>query len=734
MRSAGGLATGLLGAHEASNSLWIGWPGDTSALSTEERAEVEKTLAADRLVPVTLSQNEIRRYYEGYSNGMLWPLFHYLTHHLPHDSHDWNVYRRVNQRFADAVVKVHQPGDIIWVHDYQLLLVPAMIREKIPNARIGLFLHIPFPSFEMFRLLARRAEILRGMLGADLLGFHTLPYVRHFADSVERILGMRVKVDHVEHENREITLGVFPMGVDAKGFDEMARRPDVDEEVKKIRDGAAGQALIVGIDRLDYTKGIRRRILAVEKLLEREPALRGKLRYIQVAVPSRTEVAAYATLRREVDELVGNINGRYATPTNVPIHYMFRSLPPAQVTALYRAADVMLVTPLRDGMNLVAKEFVASRHDEDGVLVLSELAGAAAELVDAVTINPYDVDGTASGIRRALSMAPRERQRRMRALRSRVFTYDIHRWQDDFVKTLEATRGEGAVALPGEVDDALAARIANAAELSLFLDYDGTLVPFGATPADAEPDPALLDLLARVAARPKTSVHIVSGRPRQALERWLGHLNIGLHGEHGLWSRMNPADEWSAARGMDLEWRPKVSSVVERYVQNTPGSFLEEKSGGMAWHYRLVDPDVAAIQARALWADLTDMVRGTTVDLLDGERVIEIRMGGVNKGLAISKVLAGIPEPPLVVAIGDDRTDRDLFAAVPRGGIAIEVGRGFHRAPYRVSDYLAVRALLERLAAPVRQSVPPPSLAPLPPPVVPASSLSGAALPRAPDA
>ncbi len=437
-KSTGGLATGLLRPHEQSGGVWIGWSGaPDDELSPEHRAELNRQLADMRLVSVPLTGEQVARYYEGFSNGVLWPLFHYLLDQIPLYVQDWEPYAEVNERFAEVVAEQYRPGDLIWVHDYQLLLVPELLRRRLPDARIGFFLHIPFPSEELFRTLPERDHLLRGLLGADLVGFHTPAYLRHFAASLTQILGLTVDIDRVQLANREVRLGVFPMGVDAESFSAMAQEPGIDAEVRALK-GDGQLQLLVGVDRLDYTKGIPRRLLSFERMLERHPELRERVRLVQVAVPSRTNVEAYQEFRSLVDGLVGRINGAFGTPRWVPVHYIYRGLAERELVALYRAADVMVVTPLRDGMNLVAKEFVASRTDGDGVLVLSEFAGASWELPEAVQVNPYDAEATAESLYRALVMDEEERRRRLGPLRARVASYDVHRWAATFLEQLEA--------------------------------------------------------------------------------------------------------------------------------------------------------------------------------------------------------------------------------------------------------------------------------------------------------
>ena len=430
LRSPGGLATGLKGPHERSGGLWIGWPGDISRLSREQVVVLEQQLAEMRLVPLYLTSSELSHYYEGFSNGLLWPLFHYLLDRMKLDDRgfDWESYRAINQRFADLVAAHYQPGDLIWVHDYQLCLVPAMLRRRLPRAKIGFFLHIPFPASEVFRILPHRSAILEGLLGADLIGFHTFSYLRNFSTSLLRLLGIEADLDRVAVAGREVRLGVFPIGVDARAFENLANAPEVQAEVQAIQQGATGRKLILGIDRLDYTKGMPRRLLAIERFLEREPSWRGRMRYVQVAVPSREKITAYEALRQQVHDLVSRINGTYGTATDVPVHYLYRAFQERQVAAFYRSADVMLVTPLRDGMNLVAKEFVAARPDCLGSLILSPYTGAARELVSALLVNPFDTDSLADAMDEALVMSPDETTRRMSNLREVVRANDIYHW------------------------------------------------------------------------------------------------------------------------------------------------------------------------------------------------------------------------------------------------------------------------------------------------------------------
>ena len=435
-RSVGGLATGLRSLQQGENSLWIGWAGDSSAAAARTN-EIAERLAAMDAKAVPLSRHEIEVFYEQISNAVLWPICHDRIDQVPLRVDGWDTYEAVNQRFADAAAEAWRPGDTIWVHDYQLLRVPRLLRERLPDARIGFFLHVPFPNPEIFFTLSVRRWLVEGMLGADLIGFHTRRYRGHFTAAMRRLFGIEMNpaTATIAYDGRDISLGIFPMGIDAAEFAARANERHVSAKTLELKQ--PGVRLLVGIDRLDYSKGIQRRLLSLERLLIAHPEWRERVRLIQIAVPSRGRVGAYRRLRTEVESLVGRINGEFGTPSWTPIQYLFRSVPMTTLVSLYRAADAMLVTPVRDGMNLVAKEFVACRADEDGVLILSEFAGAADELTDAFIVNPYDVDGVAEVIHDALNLPGIERRTRMRRLRDKVFGHDVHAWASDFMSALD---------------------------------------------------------------------------------------------------------------------------------------------------------------------------------------------------------------------------------------------------------------------------------------------------------
>jgi len=446
--SDGGLATGLRSVHDDQGGLWIGWSGLTDGATPSAHHVIASRLRDAGALSVPLSEAEVAGYHRGYSNSALWPLLHDRLRPPLVGCRDWDLYRSVNERYADVVAQHLRPGDRVWVHDFHLMLLPRLVRDRCPGAKIGFFLHSPFPPAESFATLGEASELLDGVLGANLIGFHTRDYGRHFTAAVRLMLGHAAAGDETEADARQPSVFTCPMGIDVPFFAAWARKPAVIAEAARIRGDCEGP-LFVGIDRLDYTKGIAERLRAFERLLELEPSLRGRARLIQVAVPSREDASGYAENRRAVEQLVAHLNHRYGDDEWTPVEYRYRSVDTATLVALYRAADVILVTPVCDGMNLVAKEFVACRDDEDGVLVLSSRAGAAAELHTAVLTDPRDQDDLLRAYRVALEMSAVERRVRMRHLRLAVQAHDVFQWAERFLQALGGPSEHSAGNEPG---------------------------------------------------------------------------------------------------------------------------------------------------------------------------------------------------------------------------------------------------------------------------------------------
>lgn len=695
--SSGGLATALRDVHEQGEGRWIGWVGDLSRVPEASRGRVERELKERRLVHVPLSASEVALYYDGFSNSVLWPLFHYLLDKVRLDaSNEWRAYKAVNERFAEIIAAELQPDDTVWIHDYQLMLVPAYLRRRVPSARIGFFLHVPWPASDVFRILPSRDELMQGVLGADLIGLHTEPYRHNFTHSAAKVLNLDLGIEAINWDDRVVRVGVYPISIELESFER--QDPEIDALIAQIRRGTEGKKTILGVDRLDYTKGVPRRLLALDRLLEREPQLKSKVHMIQIAVPTREKVESYATLRSDVNELVGRINSQHGSPTGSPIQLLYRSVSHNELLALYRTADVMMVTPLRDGMNLVAKEYVAARTDGEGVLILSEFAGAAAELDAALIVNPYDIGAMATVLRRALTKPLAEQRVRMARMRAAVKANPVREWARAFLEDLSGTEpiAETPIATAEELEGAIA-RIREAPRCTLLFDYDGTLVPLAPLPDLAVPDKPLFELLTSLLRIPGLEVHIVSGRSRSSLESWLGDLPVSLHIEHGFWSR-DPSGSWSQVSEVPPDFLKRIYDIMKRHAFRAPGTLVEQKSASIAFHYRGADPHVAAARLRALRAELTNSL-GPNAELLEGHKVLEVRLRGVHKGTVVARILAAAAPGTLMFAAGDDRTDEDMFAALPPDSVSVKVGSGATRARFRVQTPFELRRILRRLAS-----------------------------------
>jgi trehalose 6-phosphate synthase/phosphatase len=699
--SEGGLATGLGSIYRQGDNLWIGWPG----LFVQDEAEedhIREELREDNMAPVFLTEAEIRDFYEGFSNSTLWPTFHYFSEFAVYEQSHWEAYVEVNKKFCEAVLAHAGPEDTIWVHDYQLLLLPEMLRQARPEASIGFFLHIPFPSQELIRVLPWRTELLRGMLGADLIGFHTFGYMRHFLSAVTHLLGYPAQNGQIETPNRSVRVDAFPMGIDYGRYAEAAASPEAAEHQAAYREALRDTRVILSIDRLDYTKGIAQRLRAFEQLLQRYPEWRGQVSLIMLVVPSRDQVAQYADLKVEIDELVGRINAQYRTISWNPILYFYRSLPLEELAALYRLAEVALVTPIRDGMNLVAKEYVASRIDQRGVLILSERAGAARELSDALVINPTDMGQLVDAMHQALIMPEEEQIIRMTAMQALVKRYNVFSWTRLFMNQLAYTKMKQHTLATEKLDETATTQLLTdfkaASQRLILLDYDGTLVGFHADPQRAAPDQELRLLLRALTELPDTRVVLISGRDRATLDKWLGQLPVDFITEHGVWLRA-AGEEWELFQTMQNDWMRDLRPVLELYVARTAGSFIEEKDYSLVWHYRRADADLGEVRARELLAHLAFMTANTDLQVMEGNKVLEIKNSGINKGTAAARWLARYPAD-FILALGDDRTDEDTFRALPPEAYTVKVGNGARSlARFSIGTPAEVRQLLRKLLA-----------------------------------
>ncbi|GIW42577.1 MAG: bifunctional alpha,alpha-trehalose-phosphate synthase (UDP-forming)/trehalose-phosphatase [Candidatus Binatia bacterium] len=689
-RSSGGLVSALEPVLLRHGGRWIGWAG-------AELRSGEDVWSGDRyeMEAVRLSAAEVNSYYHGFSNRTLWPLFHCFVARTRFNRGEWEAYERVNARFAEAAARSAREIGLVWVHDYHLLLCPQFLRAAEVDVPIAFFLHIPFPPFDIFRLLPWDREVLRGMLGADLVGFHVRNYARNFLDCVEKLLGVRVDRDAmlVEYGERTVRVGAFPIGIDFERFEQIALRAPRPLSPRR-------EKVILGVDRLDYTKGIPERLLAFERLLETHPEHQGKVVFLELAVPSRFEMSEYRQLKRRIDELVGRINGRFATATWSPVRYLYRSVSAERLAALYRDADVALVTPLRDGMNLVAKEFVACQVSHPGVLVLSYLAGSAETMHEAIQVNPYDIDATAEALHRALTMDEAERRSRMVALRRRERQYDLGAWLDDFLRA--ATAGPATLAPPSEQDfDRWLRPFLSRYPLVLFLDYDGTLTPLVDDPRRATLSAEAKRLLGACVRRRDTKVAIVSGRSLEDVKALVGDDRLYYAGNHGM-EIEGPG--LAPFRHPDLPLYQARLGELARKLETLarPGAWVERKGATLTFHYRGVPRE----EREALVARVREAIVQSGFQARGAHLAVEGRPPiGWDKGHAVLHIVRSLYGPAWservrVVYAGDDETDEDAFRILSGLGITFRVGRAdtLSAATHRLPNVEAVHTLLRWVA------------------------------------
>lgn len=659
--SGGGLVTGLKAVAGSRPFVWIGWPG--SFVPESDRHGVTEEIVRHGGAPIFLSRPDAEGFYSDFSNRVIWPLFHGLVDRVHFSLSAWRAYVRVNEMYADEISRQARAEDIVWVHDYQLCLVPEMLRDRGLTCPVGFFLHIPFPSSEMYRTLPVREDLLKGLLGADLLGFHAYEYVGHFRKACLRVLGVESQPESIRIGSREVSLTVQPIGIDPEHTRSMAATSEAKEERTKLQAAHRGKKIILGVERLDYTKGITHKFLAYEEFLRAYPKWRQKVVLIQVAAPSRLAVDEYRQLKRQVDELVGRINGRFGTSTHTPIVYVSQNIPQARLTGMYQAADVALITPVRDGLNLVALEYVAARGPQGGMLILSEFAGAANLLSGARLISPYNLPQVAEVLHDCLeeSPTPETTAHMLEFVHHNTSTY----WAQHFLERLQAAAADPKpTALRLRVKEAPVVDVLRSARRPLvLLDYDGTLRSYERKPADAVPTARIRKILQQLAER--AIVYIVSGRDASTLESWLGDLPVGLVCEHGF--AMRPVGQgWEQREVGSVSALSDVEQIFGEFCRRTPGSMVEAKRASVAWHYRSSDPEYGTFQANELLTVLEDTLKNRPYHVLRGNRVIEVRHQDVSKGVATTELVQRHADADALFCAGDDRTDEDMMDAVAR--------------------------------------------------------------------
>ena len=695
--SEGGLATGLGSLETDAEKIWIGWPGIFTD-DEDEKKEITEHLNKHNFYPVFLSEEQIELYYEGYSNSTVWPMCHYFFSFIEYKAEYWTAYQQVNKLFAEAAMPLIHDEDIIWVQDYQLMLLPALIREENSKVSIGYFHHIPFPSYELFRVLPERETVLNGLLGADLIGFHTHDYMRHFISAIYRVLQLESSLDEIQLSDRVVHVDTFPMGINYDLYHDTVLKPEVKAKVIELRKNIGDHSIILSVDRLDYSKGILHRLIGFAQFLENHPEYLGKVSLVMIVVQSRDQVDMYADLKVKIDEMIGSLNGKYSELGWTPVHYFYRSFDFDELIAMYHTADIALVSPLRDGMNLVAKEYIATKHDNPGVLILSEMAGAAIELTDAIIINPNDTEQISDSIYKALTMDEEEKMKRMKRMQKRVSTHTVKKWAGDFVEELQSIKGQNIGINKKVITQNKLSFIKKdydkAESRLIILDYDGTLSAFVKNPEDAIPTERTLKLIKDLVSDPKNKVVINSGRNHNILDKWFKGIELDLAAEHGAFYKSD--GDWHQNIKEKPVWDDEILDIIQRTIDKTPRSELEIKETALVWHYRNSDIWLAEMREKQLVNQLMGPVSRHNLQIMRGNKIVEIKSSDYNKGSEVERLLKK-NSYEFVMAIGDDTTDDDMFRALPDNGISIKVGDYSEAAKFRLPWQDEVVPFLEGL-------------------------------------
>mmetsp|Transcript_11551 Transcript_11551/g.33364 ORF Transcript_11551/g.33364 Transcript_11551/m.33364 type:complete len:1079 (-) Transcript_11551:351-3587(-) len=697
--------------NSVSDDIQTMWIGSVHAsipiddLSSEEKEKIRTVLSKMNCIPVFASSDIVNRAYLGYCKQILWPSFHNvdildLSHSTwnasgtgpktrPEATWDqastmnyWQAYVELNELFAaevNALTTSREQQAVIWVHDYHLMRLPEELRSREPNCKIAWFLHTPFPSSEIYRILPVRKQLLGGLLKADLVGFQTYDYARHFLSASSRVLEVNTSPKGVEYENHYCSIGVYPIGVDPDFIRKVCTMPAVQRRMQELKETFAGRKILLGVDRLDYIKGMPHKLLGLELFLARRPEWRGKVTLIQVGVPSRQDVDEYQKLSEQVNELVGRINGTHGTLEYSPIHYINQSVPQEELFAIYQMADVCLVTSVRDGMNLVSHEYVVAQDtstsstDGPGVLLLSEFAGSAQSLSGAIRVNPWNTEELATAIHTALTLTPVERELRHTKLSRYVSSHTSAYWARTFMSEFRAiirSKPQNIVKMQRLRVGHVVKAYECARRRLIISDYDGTLTRIQPVPELAQPNTGLMETLTVLSNDPRNTVIVMSGRERRFLESWLGHLPIGLAAENGFYHRMPGETEWqSMSESIDLSWKDLVHPIMTYFTERTPGSYIETKENSLAWHYKDADPHFGAWQAKDMQISMEDVLSNLPLAIIQGNHMVEVRHRAVSKSRVLEKVLEfmqnpdfpGVLDVDFIFCVGDDRSDEDMF-------------------------------------------------------------------------
>jgi trehalose 6-phosphate synthase/phosphatase len=698
--SIGGLATGLASVTTKGKSLWIGWPGVVDEeLTAEDKVAIIKELKKHDCHPVFLPKKIVEDYYNYYSNRILWPLFHTLEVNAEVTQQSWQAYQRANDIFAAETLKMTNSGSTIWVHDYQLLLLPELLRKQRPTDKIGFFLHIPFPKPETWNTLPQAGPLIRGLMGSDLIGVHTPSYRDNFLATAKSLHIGTVLECKIALGKRVVRVAEFPLGINYTKFSQAIHLKFVQTETARLRWKYRGKKVILAFDRLDPTKGFMERLIAYRTLLKEHPDLHKKVVLVMVGNPTRQGVPEYQELKKKVESTVAEINQEFGTARWTPVDYQYTTMDYRQIAALFGRADIGFITPLRDGMNLNAKEYIASQQKTPGILVLSETAGAAEELKEAILVNPRRPRTMVEGLYSALTMRPHDLKRRLKTMQRHLSHFTAEKWADNFMSSLNKPRTISGVhrtitfKIPEQ--DKLIAQYHLAKKRLLMFDYDGTLVPIMKRPEDAIPSSGLSKQLSQLAKDEHNDIIIISGRTKKDLQEWFGDLPVALAAEHGALFRRKGGKNWHKTSQVDPIWKEEIGAIFDYYAERTPGSEVEKKEWALVWHYRNASPFYAQKHLVAIRQLIKPLLKRHGLVMVEGKKILEIHPAEINKGRIGQEWL--IHDHDFILAIGDDTTDEDMFKAMPPESWSIKIGRGRTLANYRLASVDALHALLRKL-------------------------------------
>jgi len=698
--SSGGLVSAIKGLDASSIGHRFEWMGImTDDIDAEKIEQLKKIPFGDfKCHPIIVPKESYHFYYNCFCNNVIWPLFHYERSLVMHSENGWKHYQEINSLVAEQIVKIANDDDIIWVHDFHFFLVPGLVREKRPELKIGFFLHIPFPSSEIFRELPQRKEIIQSLAQCDLVGFHDLSYMNHFQSSLQRILG------ESNHDLNERKWGVYPISIDSQHFIELTKKEETKDFVNKYKATKKDMMWILGVDRLDYIKGLKMKLQAFGEFLRRYPEQKEKVQMVQIVIPSRTDVPEYLQLKEQVEQLVSSINGEFGSPTYMPVFYLYHSVSEYELSALYQLSEVMHIGSRRDGMNLVCLEYVVSQQLESpGTLLLSEFTGAHSTMSYAISINPWNIEETADKIQEALTRDINQRKSEMKSMQDFLLKYNSSEWARFFLRDLLREGNHQKIIPLSKEGQFNWMKELKGKNILFFCDFDGTLSPIKSLPSQVSLNEKTKEIIKKIGQTNKCQFVVVSGRDKDYMERQFitKELNVSLGACHGAYQYKPETNEWVNLASHDsTKWKESVIDVLKLYTSRTPGSFFEDKGHAVAWHYRNSPQEFAEFLANKLYLELEETLKSQPVVVTKGKKVIEVRSTHASKGLFVQQWLQNSQtKPDIVIALGDDTTDEDMFLVLEEQNLphyCIRVGTEKTNASYFIKDQTNVNLFLNQ--------------------------------------